>query len=126
VNIPSLIRRGVKTVERVAGSVRVPVLHFPMIGRDAFDPVYPDVGTPALAFMEFGTEDVTQADGTTATSKSKLTFFEPIAVSDNDQFEVPDGKGGMMRVNVLAVKGPMDTTKVPYFAEVMLGDRRDR
>lgn len=125
-NIPSLVRRAIKTVERVAGSVRVTVLHFPVIGRDAFGPVYADVGTPRLAFMEFAAEGVVLSDGTETVSRAKLTFFEPIAVADRDQFEVPDGLGGTMRTNVLSVKGPMDQNRIPFFAEVMLGEFKNR
>lgn len=125
-NIPALVRRAVKTVEQVAGSVRVPVVHFPVIGGDAFGPTYDDVGIPREAFMEFAAEGVTLTDGTETTSRAKLTFLEPVAISDRDQFVVPDGSGGTMRVNVQSVKGPMDTTKVPYFAEVLLGEKPNR
>lgn len=125
-NIPSLVRRAVKTAEKVAGSVRVTVLHFPVIGRDAFDPVYPDVGTPYEVFMEFASESVVMADGQETTSRANLYFMEPAMVGDRDQFEVPDGKGGMVRVNVLSVEGPMDTTKVPYAPLVKLGEMRNR
>jgi hypothetical protein len=124
-NIPSLVRRAVKTVERVAGSVRIDVVHYPVTGGTAFGPTYGDP-IPREAFMEFAAEGVTLADGTETTSRAKLTFLEPVAVGDRDQFVVPDGAGGTVRMNVQNVKGPMDTTKVPYQTEVLLGDRSYR
>ncbi|HEX6880940.1 MAG TPA: hypothetical protein VF135_11290 [Terriglobales bacterium] len=122
-NIPALVRRAVKTAERIAGSVRTEVVHFPQTGRDEYGPTYPDVGTPMKAFMEFIAEGVTLADGTETVSKAKLTFFEPVSIGDRDQFVVPDSHGGTQRVNVQAVKSPIDpATKALYFAEVWLGD----
>jgi hypothetical protein len=125
-NIPSIIRRGVKTIERAAGSVRVQVFHYPVIGRDEHGPILDDEPFDHRAFMEWVAEGVTLQDGTETTSKAKLTFFEPIAVKDRDVFEVPDGYGGWIKVNVQTVKGPMDTTRVPYFAEVLLGEVGNR
>jgi len=125
-NIPGLVRRAVKSVERAAGSVRVPVVHFPVTGRDEYGPTYDEVGIPREAFMEFWAEGITLQDGTETASRAKLQFMEPVVIGDRDQFVVPDGAGATMRINVLAVRGPMDTTKVPYAPEVLLGDLRSR
>jgi hypothetical protein len=125
VNIPALVRRGVKTVERAAGSVRVPVVHYPVTGRDAFGPTY-GAPIPREAFMEFTAEGLTLPDGTETVSRAILRFMGPVAIGDRDQFEVPDGSGGTMRVNVQAVRGPMDVNNVPYAPEVWLGETARR
>lgn len=125
-NIPSLIRNGVKTIRRSAGSVRVSVEHFPVTGNDSYGPTYDLVGIPREAYMEFVAEGVALSDGTETASRAKLQFMEPLAVGDRDQFVVPNGYGGTMRVNVLAVRGPMGPDKVPYAPEVLLGDLRLR
>jgi hypothetical protein len=125
-DLAAIIRSAVQTAESVAGGVRVLAVHYPVTGRDAFGPTYGDP-VNREAFMEFHAEGVTLSDGTETTSRAKLTFFEPVAIGDRDQFVVPDGSGGTIRINVQAVKGPIDlATNIPYFAEVLLGTKGNR
>jgi hypothetical protein len=115
--LADIIRNGVKTVERVAGELRVPVVHYPVTGRDAYGPSY-GPGVDREALVEYIVEDVAEE----AVSRAKLTFLEPIAVHERDRFDIPDSRGGIITLNVQAVNAPMDPTGALYFAEVLLGD----
>lgn len=120
---PDLIRNAVAIAEAQTRLLRTPVTHIPVIGRDEFGPVFGDpteLADEQAPLVEFKGEGIATAQGTEAQSKSKLTFFWPINVTDRDKFIVREVDG---ELNVLRVDALLDPNKEPYMVEVWLGDR---
>lgn len=115
-DIPELIRGVVKTVERVAGSLRDDILHTPIAGRTATGPTY-GAPVPRKAFVEFVGESVTSLDGTEHLSSAKFSFFEPVAIQERERLTL-DG----VVMNIVKVDGAIDpSTHKPYNPTVWTG-----
>lgn len=99
------------------GTLRATVYHNTEISRTAYEVT---VGNPVerKALIEEVSETVTMADGTDRSTRTKLTFLEPVVVIDNvDTFTLPDG----IEYPVLKHAAMLDPDGLPYQTVVYLG-----
>jgi len=116
-DLPALMQSGVAIIRDVAGSARIALEHWPLVGRTATDPIYATTPIDRLAFMEAANVTVTDVDGIEHLATAKFTFMEPVEVHERDRFVV-DGTS----LVVVKVGGAVDpTTGLPYAAEVWTG-----
>lgn len=108
-NIPKMVRNAVQIVEDTAGSIRVSLMHTPIIGRNQFGPIYGSP-VPAQAMMQMLSERVVGQDNAEKVSSAVFDFFEPMAVQEREKFEV-NGQ----TYTVIKVGGLVDPlTKMPF------------
>ncbi len=115
-DIVAEIRKGIAKAKSVAGGLRATVTHTPSTGLDRYAPA---MGAPVqrLAIVEDEIRPVRMADGTDRMSAAKLTFLEPVVVTEFDTFTLPNGQTWP----VLRSKALDDPSGAPYMTEVWLG-----
>jgi hypothetical protein len=90
-----------------------------MIGRGEFGPVFGEPvelsGEQAPLVEHKGLDEPT-SQGVVSTTRTKLTFFFPLVVTDRDRFKV-----GEEEWEVATHEGLLDPELVPYMTVVVLG-----
>lgn len=121
---PDVIRRVISVAEAQTRELRMPVTQIPMIGRNEFGPVFGDpvelVGDQSALVEQIG-EGVPTASGQEQVTRSKLTFFFPLVVTDRDRFRIGDS---LDEWPVMKVQSLLDPDGLPYMVEVWLGEQR--
>ena len=120
---PDVIERAIATAQAQTAGIRATVWHHPMVGNGPFGPVYGDwteLSDDLAPLIEEVGEGVPTAQGTEAISKTKLTFFYSLKVTDRDQFRIGERPE---ELNVMKQKGLLKPDHTPYMVEVWLGDR---
>ena len=118
-NLPNLIRSGVKIASRLTASAMVSVDHLQKTAVDSYGPVLGKT-TVRQALWEDGQRPVLLPDGTQAVSVAHLTFLSPVPVTSDDRFRLPTMAKGTS-LPVLKTSAFMDPAIVPYLTEVWLG-----
>lgn len=118
----SIIRDALSTAKDIIGpDLMVDVIHYPVIGRDAYGPKYGDP-VPMRGILEYKSEGIELPDGSETTTKAVLSFLEPVTLTDRDQFDIPDLSGTVERVDVLTFESFIPSDTVPFYAVVHLGN----
>lgn len=116
--LSDIIKSAIRTAKNATTDLRMPVAHYPIIGRTGSGPRHAAAPTSESALVEDGASDTRDEAGNTVTSDAKLTFFEPIAVKVGDKYILPDGRD----LRVVRHRWLYDPDARPYMTEVWLGE----
>ena len=100
-NIPKLVQKGIKIIEDTAGSIRVKAMHAPVIGHNAYGPIYSTTPTEVQAMMEISSERVVGQDNVEKVSAAVFDFFEPMDIKERDKLTVGDVTNVVIKVGGL-------------------------
>ena len=116
------VRGAVTQVRKIAGPLRAHVKHQKLLGRTATGIVLDTPGVPLLALVEDIGETIVTIDGIDTMMSTKLTFMEPLVVTAEDHFVLPNGSVE----TVMKHESLLDPQGLPYMTEVWLGNLTGR
>lgn len=119
---PALIRRVIAVAQAQTAGVRASVWHKHKIGVDQFGTLYADyveLTDEQAPLIEKVGEPVMTISGIETVSKTKLTFFFPLEITEQDFFKIGDetDEWRVAKINAL-----LDPDHQPYMVEVWLGN----